>query len=333
MILYLSKTFWPASLSADYSFNQIKLISGFWNPYTIGGLAILTLTFFLIFSRRTRTTALGWGALIFLASYFIVSNFIFPIGTIMAERMFYLPSLGLVAIIAYFFDKLIKWKFKKVWIGLLSLILLAGGIRIIGQNRIWVDEKTLFENMIKKSPDSAHALANLGSFYIQNGRWQEGKSLFEKSNAIMPGVATTLDSLGIIAGHEESYDLAEKYFLASLAAKPDYPVAVSNLGHLYFKTKKFNQAADLYLREYNLYQTIPYLQAYVVSSIQAGKLKEPVNLILSKFGPNPEDANVRLLLGYAYFWQGKKDLAANYFAGLKPDNISDEQMAKALNSF
>ena len=47
-----------------------------------------------------------FGIITFMASYFVVSNWIFKTGTIMAERLMYTPSLGLALIVGVVFSQL-----------------------------------------------------------------------------------------------------------------------------------------------------------------------------------------------------------------------------------
>src|SRR3989344_3261116 len=93
--LYLEKTFFPIYLSNDYSLNQISLVN---NPFSsfeaVLGIVILGLLVLLFF--KTKNFLLRFGIITFLASYFVISNWIFKTGTIMAERLMYMPSLGLV---------------------------------------------------------------------------------------------------------------------------------------------------------------------------------------------------------------------------------------------
>jgi tetratricopeptide (TPR) repeat protein len=98
---YLALLVWPATLSCDYSYNQIMLFGG---TLTSGqdahawlALAVLIglLAAAAIAWRRHRavTFFLGFAAITFLPT----ANLLFPIGTIMAERLMYVPLFGLAA--------------------------------------------------------------------------------------------------------------------------------------------------------------------------------------------------------------------------------------------
>src|SRR5207249_9085539 len=94
MARYLWLTIWPAKLSCDYSYSQIGLARGSlqdwlaWIPLAaaVAGLALLF----------QRNRAAFFFACFAFVTFVPVSNLLFPVGTIMAERFLYLPSVGLI---------------------------------------------------------------------------------------------------------------------------------------------------------------------------------------------------------------------------------------------
>jgi hypothetical protein len=98
---YLWLFVWPDKLSADYSYNAIRIASSLLDPAVPGSLiAWGGLLFVAIWSyfrgRRFAFFGIGFTVLMFLP----VSNLLIVIGTIMGERLFYLPSAGLFLVIA-----------------------------------------------------------------------------------------------------------------------------------------------------------------------------------------------------------------------------------------
>ena len=95
---YLWLLFWPARLSCDYSFNQIPLFSwnlGRWEDWqALIALAVYTAAAALaVYSyRRSRPVFFLIG--FFFAAMAPTANLFLLIGTIMAERLLYLPSVA-----------------------------------------------------------------------------------------------------------------------------------------------------------------------------------------------------------------------------------------------
>ena len=92
---YLQLVVWPLRLSADYSFPQIPIAIGTardWIAWAVvaasGGLSL-----FAVRINRALAFVLAAAFLVFLPG----SNLLFTSGTIMAERLIYLPSLAVIA--------------------------------------------------------------------------------------------------------------------------------------------------------------------------------------------------------------------------------------------
>ena len=95
MAHYGALILWPARLSSDYSYAQIPLISGAPGDW-IAWTAVCGIGSVLILQYR-RQPALFFFGLFAFGTFLPTSNLLFPIGTIMAERLLYLPAYGLIA--------------------------------------------------------------------------------------------------------------------------------------------------------------------------------------------------------------------------------------------
>ncbi|HWC65587.1 MAG TPA: glycosyltransferase family 39 protein, partial [Thermoanaerobaculia bacterium] len=102
MLRDLGRIVFPALLSADESAWQLPLHAArdavFWAaPAAVAALAAAGIALF------RRRPAAGLGILFFLVAALPTSNFLFATGTIMAERLMYLPSAGIALAVAAFF--------------------------------------------------------------------------------------------------------------------------------------------------------------------------------------------------------------------------------------
>ena len=231
LVIYFEHTFIPLKLAADYSFDQIKIVNSLANIYPWLGVMILTVFFWLVLSRRFRSSPLAFGSLLFLCAYIIVSHFFLPLGTIMADRLFFFPSVGLVVIIAFVFDRLVVAgdRAKVVLVTALTVIVCWYGWLILERNKIWANTGFLYQDMVRKSPQSVHAKSLLGAYLIQEGHWPEGKKLLEESYTTYPNHLITLNSLGIVAKYERRLKDAEIFYQKAVELRPTYTPARNNL--------------------------------------------------------------------------------------------------------
>ncbi len=91
----LRVAFFPLHLSADYGFAVIPPVRTALDPGYLLGLAGLIATLAAAVAAWRRRSAVALGLAFFLLAYLPTSNLLFPIGTIFAERLLYVPLLGL----------------------------------------------------------------------------------------------------------------------------------------------------------------------------------------------------------------------------------------------
>jgi len=113
--------FWPARLSADYSFNAIPLFgwraSNWEDAKALIALAVCVgaALFAVLLAVRWRRT--GMPLLFFLVFFFVASsptsNLIILIGSIMAERFLYLPLVGLAGCVVAAIHALVRRRSRK----------------------------------------------------------------------------------------------------------------------------------------------------------------------------------------------------------------------------
>jgi tetratricopeptide (TPR) repeat protein len=121
----------------------------------------------------TRRPAAGFGILFFLVAALPTANFLFATGTIMAERLMYLPSAGIALAAAALFPReeeaLAR---RRVAAGALAAIALLLLFRTITRNPVWESDEALFTNLVRTSPDSAKAHYDYGYAHADRKRFR-----------------------------------------------------------------------------------------------------------------------------------------------------------------
>lgn len=191
---YLKLLFFPTALSADYSHPEIPFVTA---PYTVSVLIPL-LFFFCTFALFPllwrRAPALLFGIAWFYATFSIVSNLFLSVGTIMGERLLYLPSAGFCVALA----SPLSWLYRKREFrrgALLVLVVLVAtlALRTARRNLDWTDNLTLFEKTSKTSPRCARNWSNLGWAYFEQASLLEGIDM-EQSRKSMEKAAWATDN-------------------------------------------------------------------------------------------------------------------------------------------
>lgn len=153
---YLWLSLWPDALSADYSFSQIALATGASVEFAAWCLvaAAIAVTWVVARSHRPAFFLLLTAALAFLP----VSNLLFTTGTIMGERLFYLPLGFLCAAFVVGVTALQQATgVRHLAPAVCGVLIVAAGARTIARNQDWRNELALWSATVEAAPRSFKA--------------------------------------------------------------------------------------------------------------------------------------------------------------------------------
>jgi len=243
--IYLRLFLFPHPLSSDYYYNQVPLThlgdpASFLPVLITLGLAVLA------FAGIRDRNPIAFGLLFFAISFSIVSNLFFSIGTTMAERFLYTPSLGL-AISAVFgaralFEKLAGKAGPRAAAGFLILVCAAFSVKTVLRNFAWKDNYTLFTTDIKVAPNSAKIQAAVASILEEEankkkdpvahrGLMEDAVRHFKRALRIYPEHSLAWFGLGNLLAGEGKERAAEaiECYRHVVALEPDKAIAYRNL--------------------------------------------------------------------------------------------------------
>jgi len=199
---YLKLVVWPVTLSADYSFPQIPIASGTPSEWTAWAVVAAVTVVSLAALRINRALAFVVVAafLVFLPA----SNLLFATGTIMAERLVYLPSVAVIATAVAGASTLIsRVRQLAVPFAAASVILVVILTSLtIARNRAWHDEVSLWTDAVAASPRS----------FKTHGALAEALYQSDSSRTNLPAVIALKErSLELLSGLPEPSLVLEPY--------------------------------------------------------------------------------------------------------------------------
>jgi len=195
---YLALLAVPAQLSADYSFNQIPVVTSALDPSFVAAAAIFSLLGLGLLLTARRAPMLSVAVVFFAAPLLLTANLLFPIGTIKAERLLYLPSFGWCLAFGWLALQAPR-SAQPRWLGLAAIVVIACA----------------------------------GRTWIRNNDWKDSLSLFTATVATAPGSAKAHHNLAIAYNLLERRDEAMLHFRSALAIDPTYAAAAFGIGHVY----------------------------------------------------------------------------------------------------
>jgi tetratricopeptide (TPR) repeat protein len=265
-IRYIGKMLWPSQLAVLYPHPQSGL------PKTITLICVLLfilISFGVYAGRRRRYIVMGW--LWYIGTLVPVIGLVQSGAQAMANRYMYIPMLGLLIIIACAAKDLVASRGRMKIVATILAAVLLSALVILTHIQVghWQNSITLYEYTLKVTKNNALVENNYGSALLGAGRLDEASLHLNKALSIIP-------------------ELGE---------------AEANLGKVYLKQGKFNEAISCFKRVLELGAITHFKYALQTNKISA-------------------DAHVNL--GSAYIQVGKYDLAIQNLTRaieLKPDNI------------
>jgi len=227
---------------------------------------------------------------VLVATFALVANVFFLIGTIMGERLVYLPSAGFCLALAAAFAAMeprptaavaalgtqpsalaaeppsaARW--PAAFVVPIAIVVALYGARTILRNRVWSDPVTFFTAMTGDAPRSARSHRELGGALAAVGRFDEARHELEQSLAIKPEDASTLYNFGNVASQQGRFAEAAELYQRALRAKPDFAMAMENLGNAESMRGNQQAALDWLRRARDLEPDSPVLEMNIANTL------------------------------------------------------------------
>jgi Flp pilus assembly protein TadD len=299
---YLLLTFWPNDLAVYYPFAGIA-------AWQVIGAAFLLIgiTASCFFQRKTRPYLIvGW--LWFLGTLVPVIGIVQVGGQIMADRYFYIPSIGLFIAVAFGLADIAKsWRVSpSLCAGLAAGALLVLATLTNVQIQRWRDSFTLFEHTLAVTPPNLRIEHNLGVALGASDRYDEAAAHFRKALQIDPNFYDGLVALGVTLAHQGRLPEATDYFQAAIHSQPDAPKARVQLAHALWAQKRDQEALQQLDRALQLAPNDADIRADLGLALAlVGRTAEATEQLHEALRLNPNNAEAHNNLGLVLLASGK----------------------------
>lgn len=216
LLHYLQLLFWPVTLSADYSYNQLPY-SDFGNVLVWMSILVHVGLAVLMAQQILKKQVLGFALAFYFANLLLVSNLFVNIGAPMGERLVFHSSVGFAIAIASLLvtavNKLPKAGMRQALTGGTLLVLaVVCGFKTADRNKDWKNDETLFLHDVTIVPNSVLVNNNAAAACMSEAKKN-------KENAPV---------------RDEWFTKAIHYFDKAIAVYPKHMMAYLNRGVCYY---------------------------------------------------------------------------------------------------
>ncbi len=161
--------------------------------------------------QYTDRQILLFGLMLIVLPFLPASNLFFPVGFVVAERVLYLPSMGLCLLTAHGIWKLLNTSSTAQLIKLfLGFLLLTHAAKTLTRNRDWVSKTTMYGSLLRFYPTNGYTLANLAREYRNLGDYSRAEDAYRLGMTVAPNVSINFINLGSMLKRQQRFSEAEK---------------------------------------------------------------------------------------------------------------------------
>jgi len=226
MVWYFFLTIFPIpqflSLVHDYPVSR-----SLFHPWTTAlSFAIVLAMIALAVYNARRWKAFSFCVLWYFGNL-LIEAMPLPIDPVNEHRL-YLALLGIIApLVAWLILKIKNYKSALVLLMAVSLFL---GLFSWQRNRIWKTDESLWRDTLQKAPKVSRAWANYCSALIDSGNNKKDGPACKYAVFLDPDDPELQNNLALAYLGIENYDQAEIHLLKAVELKPDFAIALFNLG-------------------------------------------------------------------------------------------------------
>jgi tetratricopeptide (TPR) repeat protein len=257
MSFYLQKLALPTDLSVIYPFpDAIKLFDPvLLVPFILISLLIIAT---IIFARKNRLIAFGF-IFFFVTVAPTFLNFA-KAGEVYfaSDRYAYIPSIGIFLVVTiglgWIADRIIKKSVRgeKIFIGLISAILICFGFMAHAQSLVWQDKETLFTQSMENYGNTHVAHNNLANAFLNKGEIDKAIFHYEEAIKIKPDSVRTHCNLALALGRNGDFKRAFSEIVLAQELSPGSAESYLRLGDLFAMQENERQAKEAYAKAMEL---------------------------------------------------------------------------------
>ena len=112
----------------------------------------------------------------------------------------------------------------------LTMIISCNSVLTYQRNKVWKDEFTLWDDVIRKSPHKARPYNNRGFAYDEQGNFTQAISDYNKAIELDPEYAEAYTNRGVVYAKQGNFTQAMSDFTKAIELNPKLAEAYNNRG-------------------------------------------------------------------------------------------------------
>jgi protein O-mannosyl-transferase len=315
MLEYIGLFVFPRTLIADYWKTDVPIATSLTDPLVLVSILLWIGVGVVLWRSFRRDSPLAFSVAWFFITTAPVANVLFPIGVAKAERLLYLPSVGLCLVTGWAYGRAERL-IRSPWIPRIALasILVAFTARTVVRNRDWRDSLTLALATLEVSPSSPLMNDIAAGELVRRGDAKRAVELLREAVRQAPDMPLVRGHLGATYYSLGQVDLAIAEYQEAIRRNPADADSHNNLGVAYLNTGRVDEAVSEFTAAIRINPRYgdPHMNLGVVH-LDRGQLNEAAAEFTAAVQLNPLNPQAHNSLGVVYGRMGQLDRAADEY--------------------
>lgn len=287
---YLRLLIVPLALSVDYGPPVLAISRGV-TPEVVAGALVMAALLTAVVLGALRNPPLAVGVAWLAVAVLPVSNLIFPVGVLLAERVLYLPSVGAALAVAAGAGWLLshpRARTRQIAALVLPVVAVVLFARTVTRNPVWLSTFTVIESLNEDHPESFLAHWKRADGLASVGMTEEARANYEVAVALSPGHYGLLCAAADFMYKSGDARRSEELLLQALSVLPDQPNAYRLLGGQLLEQGRGRNAHQIVLAGLARYGSDHQLWAFLAESYVAkGDFEAAVRALRTAMAAEP----------------------------------------------
>ncbi|XP_037070943.1 protein O-mannosyl-transferase Tmtc3-like isoform X2 [Pollicipes pollicipes] len=323
----------PGPLCCDWTMGTVPLLTSVGDPRNLATLA--TYAALALLAGRALSVAdrvsdvVIMGVALVALPFLPASNLFFPVGFVVAERVLYMPSMGLSVLVAAGCARLAAARSARAAVCCgLALLLLSHGLKTYRRNWDWSTEHSIFMAGLQVNRNNAKLYNNVGHALESRQQFEQALVFFQHAVRVQGddigahiNVGRTYTSLQMYDEAEQAYRTAKallprarpgQVYQARIA--PNHLNVFLNLANLLARHRSRLEEADALYRQ-AISMRADYTQAYINRGdvlIKLNRTKEAQRVYETALSYDSRNPDIYYNLGVVCLEQGDQEQAQAY---------------------
>ncbi|XP_043224720.1 protein O-mannosyl-transferase Tmtc3-like [Amphibalanus amphitrite] len=323
----------PDQLCCDWTMGTVPLVTSIGDPRNLSPLLVMAGVGRLLWRALSAADRLSDAIIMSLAllvlPYLPASNLFFPVGFVVAERVLYMPSMGLCLLVAAGFCVLLSHgRCRSVLYAALAVLLLTHGLKTYRRNHDWRDEYSIFTAGLRVNRNNAKLYNNVGHALEGQRQFERALKFFQQAVKVQGddigayiNVGRTYNSLQMYTEAEEAYMKAKSLLPKAKSGEtyearvaPNHLTVFLNLANLVSRDPARLEEADTLYRQ-AISMRADYTQAYINRGdvlVRLNRTREAQRTYETALFYDNDNPDIYYNLGIVYLELGRQAQALAY---------------------